>query len=193
MIGLIERIRAALPWAKPAPVDHDSLGAILGEALEAAKAERASRPHPLDLPLSDWPIDNAGGLALVCLAKQFCTEMATRGFDPVKAWDSLAALPSASLDDLRSAEGWSTLSALVSGGTVVLRLKADNPHQEITRVALQFAHSVAAQGVMTPGQVYDALIALPDSVLQLVHRRGSWPELERVVAGGGAPLGARTH
>lgn len=201
-MALLARLRSVLPWIKPAPVDPDSLGAILGAALDARHdnsgpsvvrcPDAPQRLHPFALSLTDWPIDNAGGLALICLAKQFCVEMGRRGFDPATVWDKLADLPPCSLDDLRSPEGWATLSALVSGGAAVIRLKAEAPHQEITRIALQFAHATAERCEMTPGAIYDALLSLPDDALSLVYRKGTWPDLERIVIGGAAHS-ANTH
>lgn len=190
MIGLIERLRSALPWVKPAPVDPDSLGAILADALEAAARERATPPPPAPLhryraSVCDIRMIDAVGFHGVCLGKVFCDEMAARGFDPVAVWDVLASLPDDSLDDLYSPEGWATLSAYASGGAVVLRVEADKPHGDITRLALSFAHDFACRSNMTPGQIYDALLALDDGTLHLLTRRANWPELEDALARGG--------
>lgn len=190
MMALLDRLRSVLPWAKPAPVDPDSLGAILGAALDAAARERANPPpaaplHRYRASVCDIRMIDAIGFHGVCLGKVFCDEMAARGFDPVAVWDVLAELPDDSLEDLYSPEGWATLSAYVSGGAVVLRVDADKPHSDITRLALGFAHDLAGRSSMTPGQIYDALLALDDATLHLLTRRANWPELEAALARGG--------
>ena len=128
---------------KALPADPDSLGALLGAALDRANEQAPQaedQPEPNDLPgrvvgpvtvyhqTSGGCFASDADLLTVCAARELCWELAARGHDPQVLWEMLCALPSASLADVHTIDGWATLSAYLTGGADVVRLaRAEEP------------------------------------------------------------------
>lgn len=93
----------------------DQLAKLIAETAAPASVSVHDRISAGRLPSDD-------GLLLVCLARGFCAELAAHGRDAQATWEALASLSPELLDNLKTIDGWATLSAFITGGAIVLRL-----------------------------------------------------------------------